>query len=464
VAQAGYGTAPDGDVRRAPDSARSVAIAAGILLSLYTGLALGYGDAIPLFEGPDEPAHLHHALFLHAKGRMPSPLEVPEAGAEPPLFYAVSAPLLGAARLDRPAALDALRAVGLELYRSDPSLAASPALRVVPQGAHHFDTDGSLVELRRLRGASLAFGLLAVTFSFAAVWRVGRDARLAFLAASLLAFNPQFLFTSGFFSSDTANAAIGAAAMWIVLRAIEEGGPSRNQYIAGAALIGIGCLTRVAALPGLAVAAVAIVAIDRRPRRERRLDLAVAAAVALLLAGPYAIWRLSQGPVPDATPMPLAAPIPGPDQMSSVLAYLGDVYFPSTFASFFGRFGWLDLPAPAGVLLALFTLSWTALLGYCAGHLRERNALLRDRALHAYLLAAIAVTGFAHLAANLLVEPVDGRALFAVAPQVGVLFALGLGRLFGDEGRTLPVTIGVVAALVALDLYCLRGVLIPAYF
>jgi 4-amino-4-deoxy-L-arabinose transferase-like glycosyltransferase len=444
-----------------------VAIAAGVLLSLYMGLALGYSDAIPLFEAQDEPAHLHHALFVHETWRIPEPdrLEVPGADAQPPLVYAVAAPLLGATRIDPGTAAAALRGVGLELYWSEASLPESAALRVMPHGAYHFATDGSLAGLRRMRVVSLAFGLLAVTFSFAAVWRVGRDARLALLAASLLAFNPQFLFVSGFFSNDTATAAIGAATLWLVLRAIEEGGPSRNQYIGGAALIGLGCLTRVATLPGLAVAAMTIVAIDRRPQRERRVDLAVAVGIVVLLAGPFGIWGLNRGDItPVGAPMPMAAPVPSPEQVGSVLRYLTDVYFVSTFETFWGRFGWLDLAVPSGVLLVLFTLNWTALLGYYAGREREPNALLRDRALHTYLLCAISLTALAHLAANLFITPSDGRALFAIAPQLGLLLALGLGRLLGDEGRTLTLTVSVVATLVAIDLYCLRGVLIPAYF
>ena len=127
--------------------------------------------------------------------------------------------------------------------------------------------------------------------TFAAVWRLSRDARFALLASSLVAFNPQFLFSSGYFSNDPAAAAIGAAGLWIVARALEEAeGPGRRHYIAGAVLIALGAVTKTSTLAGLAAAAVTVIAIDRRARRAVRIDAAIAAAIAMLLASPYVVW------------------------------------------------------------------------------------------------------------------------------------------------------------------------------
>ncbi|MGH7337443.1 MAG: hypothetical protein ACREI7_07695, partial [Myxococcota bacterium] len=80
-----------------PSSPQAVAAAAAFLLTFYVGLALAYRDAIPLFEAPDEPSHLHYAAFVHEHHRLPrqDPLEVPGEGVQPPLVYVVAAPLLG---------------------------------------------------------------------------------------------------------------------------------------------------------------------------------------------------------------------------------------------------------------------------------------------------------------------------------------------------------------------------------
>ena len=115
------------------------------------------------------------------------------------------------------------------------------------------------------------------------------------LAGALVAFNPQFLFISAYFSNDPAAAAIGAAALWVVVRALEDVPRStmRRHYVVGAVVIGLGALTKTSTLPGSRRGAVTLVAIDRRPRREVMIDIGLAAAIVLLLAGPYACGRPS---------------------------------------------------------------------------------------------------------------------------------------------------------------------------
>jgi hypothetical protein len=63
---------------------------------------------------------------------------------------------------------------------------------------------------------------------------------------------------------------------------------------------------------------------------------------------------------------------------------------------------------------------------------------------------------------NLAISNPQGRLLFPAIAQVAFLLALGLVRLVGSV-RLLPLTITVVLALLVLDVYCLRGVLIPTY-
>lgn len=445
---------------------RAIALAAAILFSLYVGLVLGYRDAIPLFEAPDEPSHLHYALFLHNEGRLPRhPAEVPGVGAQPPLVYAVAAPLLGSADFDRDRVLATLDAVGRAVYRGELTAPPDGALALAPHDARLFATDGSLRVLRNLRGASLAFGLLAVTFTFAAVWRIGRDARLAMLAASLLAFNPQFLFTSATLSNETGAAAIGAATLWVVLRALEEGGPSRSHYLIGATVMALGVLTQLSTLPAVAVAGVAIVMIDRRPLRDRRIDLALAAGVVLLLAGPYLLWSLEhrESLLGFEAVRVSGAGVPTPEELGGRAAWFTRVYWDHTFESYWGRFGWLGVPMPKALYYAVFAIAWTGVLGYFVGRVPEPNALLRERALHAYLALSIATTWLAHLGTNLFLPTADGTVFFAVAPHIGLVLALGFGRLLGHGNRTLAMTVAIVATLVFVDFLCLRGVLIPAY-
>jgi len=437
-------------------SPRAVAAAAAFLLSFYVGLALAYRDSIPLFEAPDEPSHLHYAAFVHSERRLPrlQPLDVPGEGMQPPLAYVVAAPLLSATDLDVGAALDDLHAVGLSVYNLGGTSQGGPRLAISARGKRRFATDGSLTALQVLRGTSLVFGVLAVIFTFAAAWRVSRDARLSLLAASLLAFNPQFLFTSGYFSNDAAAAAVGASALWVVVRALGDSaaGPSRGHYLAGALVFALGVLTKFSTLPGIAVAAVTVVALDRRARRERLLDVALAAGLVLLLTGPYLLWSAEhRGGLLDTGAV--------------VASALGLVHadWDWSFESYWARFGWFNVIVPKAVYLAFFALTWTGVLGFFAGRMPVAVDALRSHALRGYLAAAVGATLAAHFAMNLLIVSPQGRHLFASAPQFAFLLALGVCRLIGSERRMLPIAISITAGLIALDVYCLRAVLVPAY-
>jgi 4-amino-4-deoxy-L-arabinose transferase-like glycosyltransferase len=199
---------------------------------------------------------------------------------QPPLVYVLAAPLLDN-RIDVALAVRELGRAMFPLYANPRKEGGGPAIAYHVHGLRMFTTDGSLEPLRVLRSTSLVFGLLTVILTFAAIWRLSRDARFALLGGGLLAFNPQFLYCSGYFSNDPAAAAIGAAALWVVVRALEDAGraPLRRHYVVGAFVIALGVLTKNSTLPGLGAAAVTLVAIDPRVRREVMTDTGIAAAL-----------------------------------------------------------------------------------------------------------------------------------------------------------------------------------------
>lgn len=452
-----------------PSSPQAVAAAVAFLLTFYVGLALAYRDAIPLFEAPDEPSHLHYAAFVYENHRLPRqhPLEVPGEGMQAPLVYVVAAPLLGNTGLDVAWAAREIGRATFPFYSDPKASGGSAAIASISHGSREFASDGSLEPLRVLRSTSLVFGLLTVILTFAAVWRLSRDARFALLAGSLVAFNPQFLFSSGYFSNDPAAAAVGAAGLWIVVRAFEEPlGPARRYYLAGAIAIAVGALMKTSTLPGLAAAAVTLIAIDRRARREVWIDTGLAAALVLLLAGPYVIWAAEHrgGFLGVNAVVASAVGMVRAERFGGQLPYLAVFYWDYTFESFWARFGWFNVMVSRPAYLAFFAVTWTGVLGWIAGRRARLPAgALRSSALRNYLFAAFGATLAAHFAMNLAIVNCQGRLLFASVSQIAFLLALGIVRSIGNQRRLLPLTVIVVIVLLVLDVYCLRGVLIPAY-
>jgi hypothetical protein len=440
------------------------ATAAAILLACFAGLALAYRHAIPLFEAPDEPSHLHYAVFVYEHGRLPreQPTEVPGEGMQSPLVYVAAAPLVGFTGLDAALVSAALHAVDVYVYGFDLRSPGGPGLAFAPTGHRLFRTDGSLGALAALRATSLVFGLLAVALTFAAAWRVRGEVALALAAGALLAFDPQFLFVSGYFTNDPAAAAVGAGVLWVVVDAVRRGGPVTGHFAAGGALAGLGILAKTSTVPGLAVAAATLVAIDRRATRARGRDLAIALGVALVVAGPYLFWAA----VHRGGPLGLGAVYASASELHVLagerLHYLTGPYWLWTFQSYWCRFGWMNVPAPTAIYVALFVLFAAGVLGCAfAGSLRRSDP--PPRSLRLYLFASVAATAAAHLALNTTVVSAQGRQLFGTAPQLALLLALGLDRIAGNARRAFPAALLLATALAAIDVYCLRRVLWAAY-
>ena len=246
---------------------------------------------MPLFEAPDEPSHVLYVAFVATTGDLPHRSErrdVPGEGMQPPLYYLLEAPIYAAISRYDPGLLSALHDVCLRIYGLvDPrSAPADGPVRVMVRQSRMLAVDPALDYLRALRWGSLLLGLVAVSFSFAALRRASGSTPLAFLGAALLAFVPQFLFVSSYVNNDVACAALGALGFWVFARALERDRVTRGDYAAAGALLALGAATKHSALPTLAVTALAVLALDARPLRERLRDAGLAAGLGLLLAAP----------------------------------------------------------------------------------------------------------------------------------------------------------------------------------
>jgi hypothetical protein len=151
------------------------------------------------------------------------------------------------------------------------------------------------------------------------------------------------------------------------------------------------------------------------------------------------------------------------EQFGGRLPYLAVFYWDYLLESFWARFGWFDVTVARPAQLAFFAITWTGVLGWVAGRrARLPEGGLRSPALRNYLFAAFGVTLATHFLMNVAVVDPQGRLLFASIAQIAFLLALGLVRVIGQRSL-LPLAVTAVIVLVALDVYCLRWVLIPAY-
>jgi hypothetical protein len=285
------------------------------------------------------------------------------------------------------------------------------------------------------------------------------------LCAGLLALNPQFLFTSGYVSNDTAATAVGAGILWLAASALTgAAGVQRRHYLLTGLALVFAIWTKNSILPGLGVAGLAIFFADARPVAEKFKDGARALVLTLALAGHYLAWNLSmRGDVLGVGAFwEGASHMLGFEAYGGALAYFTGMYWTWTFESYWGRFGWINVRLPDFLYLAALGLSAAGAAGfYWAGRVADAP----PRALRRYLACAAFVTLSAHIWFNAFAAQPQGRHLFPAAPQIAMMLALGLAQLLGGRADRANVgaSVGVPTALAALALYACLGVIVPAY-
>jgi hypothetical protein len=445
-----------------------------LLLLAYLSLALAYQRTVPLFEAPDEPSHVHYVALVALEHRLPADRgtpDVPGEGMQPPFYYVALAPLFSALVSADAALPGELRRASLVAYRLGAAPEVPADARIKPIFLRHktrrFAVDPQLEPLRRLRWGSLGFGLLGVALTWTAIRRAAESRPLAFLGASLLAFDPQVLFVSSYVNNDAASLAIGAAAFWRFAVALQRPAPTRGDYAWLGLLTALGAATKDSTLPMLGATGLALLAVDRRPLRQRIVGALTGAGVAAAALSPLLASNLARfgDLLGSGAVWASAAGQRGPADFGGLSAYFTDLYPYATFESYWAWFGWQNVSAPKPVYLSFFALTFTGLLGFAIGAVRPRVAAPRQRALFACLALTSAATLGMHVWLNTRVVAAQGRHLFAAAPQIACILASGIAQTASGHplGPTWRVALAVSGGMAALALYCVAFVIAPAY-
>jgi 4-amino-4-deoxy-L-arabinose transferase-like glycosyltransferase len=518
-----------------------------MLLAVYLGLALLYNAAVPLGEGPDEPGHAAYVFFLAREGRLPvqraerAQSDVPGEGHQPPLAYLLAAPaVLWLPRDER----------GVDLPGNPRfTWAGGPERNAVAHGSREYwPWRGEVLAWRLARLVSTLFGAVTVVCTYLACRAlvVGEDglkvvirgsrgageqesrrqgdketgrpgdrerrrtgasyalqlpirnpqsaiqnprSKIALLAAALVAFNPQFLFTSALISNDGLLTALFAVAVWLIVddrrpttddrppttdhrplwattdadhESMEGTAQSKIQkpkskirtsrVIALGLVVGLALITKQSALLLLPVALLALVDLRQwhKPQglswpryvltwspghRAVLMHWAILLALITGIAGWWYLrnWQLYGDPLglrafqAEFVTQPFAA-----GDLWAWVSALSQLY-----ASFWARFGWMNVAPPAWVtwfyvIIGLVGVAGLALRSPVAGHWVL---------LVLPVLAGAWVLSFA-LTAGLVAW--QGRLLFPALPAIAILLALGMqnvlrsgvpGQLSGNAPR-----------------------------
>ena len=193
-----------------------------ILCSAFSLLVLLHTLATPIFEAPDEVWHYAYVRWI-AEGHGLPALDSDESGAyqevaQPPLYYGVAAAISRSFRDDDLATL--LRHNPGFGYQAPGTSADNKNMLIhLP---YTWAWTGAAGAIHATRLASWLFGLVAVAATWGLAYETTRSRRWALVTASLVAFQPQFVFLSGVVSNDSAAVALATVGLWFAVRVMRQ--------------------------------------------------------------------------------------------------------------------------------------------------------------------------------------------------------------------------------------------------
>ena len=401
--------------------------------------------AVPVFEAPDEPAHWQYARYLHDHWRLPLYQPGFEEANSPPLYYLAIAPFAVASKLPPMVMANDLRGQGASM--APPRLFANS------------DRDWNWyrpVLLARLWTALLSLVTIGVLYRTAASLLPWPG---ALATAALAAFLPQFSFRAVTVSNDAGVTLFAAVVTMFCLQLVTRGFTWRRGIIAAVALAAA-YLSKILAIGLVAPLALALLQAPAVPRvpllaRVRRLSVLL---VTLALVLPWSLRNLMlYGDLTAQHAMRSAVSHLITDRSLFSAYFLRD--FPLLlFASFIGLFGWANVVLPKWIYLLFVVFGMVA----SAGAVRAWYRGAMDRRVLGVLVLVIASSLAVVVYINLMFTQPQGRYMLTALPAIALFVAVGLTHLPAPLGsRALPVA---AVAMLVFNIWCLAGVIVPAYW
>jgi hypothetical protein len=396
-----------------------------VIVLAYLVAAGGFALVTPFGEAPDEPAHLLYVDYLVTRHALPpiGATYYTNEAVQPPLYYTLCA---------------AVAVAGRALTGADLSAPLAPPLQANPAW---FDYTSNQVMLHPpeerwplwpfvFRGLSILAGLGVVGLTYATARTLlppPAPAAGPLVAAAFAALLPQANFIRASVSNETLAALIGA---WVVLLLVQQlmRPYSRRRLVWLGVALGLGLLTKASTL-ALWPAVGAVLLVHRPvPWRLWLGDLVRLAAVAGALATPFYLWRWAVYGDPTAGAAWAAMLPPDSPWHLTDLFWLVDPFREVLWQSFWGVFGWQNVPLPVGFYYAFLGLTLLAVGG--GAYLVARRALSPvQQAACGVLVAVMLLLYLLVILFSLRLVAWQGREMFPALSSICVLFGVGLGGL-----------------------------------
>lgn len=408
------------------------------LLATYFALGLLYLTVTPPFEASDEIHHYPVVRQIALGNGLPiQELGVKTAwaqeGSQPPAYYLLSAALtfwIDTSDFDQVHTLNPFARVGIPGTPQNANYTRAPAEVLT----HPFPPQGTFLAVYLLRCLSLLMGAGTVSCAYGLARTLApQQKHLALLAASLVAFNPMFLFISASVNNDNLIWLLASLTLLLCVHLVQ--GPSTLikfeigdrwwQALGLGLLLGLAALTKISGLILLPIAGLALLLQAIRTRQWRRFlcnSLIVLLVVSLVAGWWYGRNLILYGELLGLDRMvAIAGARPGPVNVIDLLAE-----WKSFLYSFWGLFGAFSILAPAWAYTLWNTLALAALTGLVWRAVRLLRIEPWLALAHLVLALFISLTVFAVVRWTLMTLASQGRLIFTALAPLSFYFALGL--------------------------------------
>ncbi len=435
-----------------------------VLVLLYLALGGLYSVVTPIFEAPDEIWHFSYIRYIAQHNRLPvqgagqGEEAARQEASQPPFYYLLAQPLmrlLDTQDFAEYSTLNPHAAPGLPHSDGNKNM-------VVHRASERFPYRGTVLAVHVVRGLSLALGVVTLLATYSLAVRLF-PAKLAWVAAGLVACNPQFIFISASISNDNLMTALGSLGLALLV-SMQADRPLRGQTRDMAALGVITGLAMLTKLTGLLLLAFVLAALmlDGRGGRllTRARDCALVAVIAATLSGWWYVrnWLLYE----DATGLGPMLEWVG-ERHLSVGELVSEIE--GVVLSFWAVFGWFNILADEWVYVVLRLLMGLAAVGLVMLLIRQatrRPAVVTDMRGLALAAGWGVVVAFGLLRWTLTTQGSQGRLLFPAIGGIAVLMLAGLCALIPPRLRKVLLS-ALAVGLCALAVVCPFRYIGPAY-
>lgn len=409
-----------------------------LIIATFAILAFAMSIVVPPFETPDEP--YHYAFARHIADGNWLPVQEPEQeqpwsheGSQAPLYYLLTGALTSFVdQSDYPE----LAVRNPRANMGNPMLAGNKNFMLY-SGTDH-PLQGANLALHLGRWFSILLAIVTLWFTWlTAQLALPSSPRLQIATLLLVAVIPQFVYVSASFSNDNMVIVLGAVTAYFIARTVDRYSNgntiSTEQWIALGTLLGLAALSKLSGLGLCILSAVSVwgVAIYHRDWWLPWRALLPIAIPFLLVAG-WWYWRN----------FTLYGDWLGANYLLEINGRRSDqLTWPSFWAefrglrySFWGLFGWFNVPLPGWVYQVFDAFTAMALLGlggWVLSHFWTKpKADLETQAINQPVIFVLAAWAVIPLALIIYwaqqATSSQGRLLFPAIGALALFFVLGL--------------------------------------